>query len=126
MTLGVIVSLFGLGTMLVLLFTLAIYAVPFFVGLTVGMWAFETGAGVIGAVFVPVFVFFVIGRMFAVDLSAPEGQTGIVGVDLAVFAALLIAISAVLSLVTIIAIYRESGILKRLRATPLPAWTSGA
>ncbi|MBY0335663.1 MAG: hypothetical protein K2X11_03570 [Acetobacteraceae bacterium] len=49
MTLGVIVGLFGLGTMIVLLFTLAIYAVPFFVGLTVGMWAFETGAGVIGA-----------------------------------------------------------------------------
>jgi hypothetical protein len=52
MTLGVILSLFGLGTMLVLLFTLAIYAVPFFVGLTVGMWAFETGAGVIGAALV--------------------------------------------------------------------------
>jgi hypothetical protein len=49
MTLGVIGSLFGLGTMLALLFTLAIYAVPFFVGLTVGTWAFETGAGVIGA-----------------------------------------------------------------------------
>jgi hypothetical protein len=52
MTLGVIVSLFGLGTALVLLFTLAIYAMPFFVGLTVGMWAFETGAGVIGAALV--------------------------------------------------------------------------
>ena len=36
-----------------------------------------------------------------------------------VFAAMLIAISAVLSLVTIISIYREGGILKRLRATPL-------
>jgi ABC-2 type transport system permease protein len=33
--------------------------------------------------------------------------------------ALLIAISAVLSLITIISIYREGGILKRLRATPL-------
>lgn len=54
MTLGIVVSLFGLGTALVLLFTLAIYAVPFFVGLTVGMWAFETGAGVIGAVLVGV------------------------------------------------------------------------
>ena len=32
---------------------------------------------------------------------------------------MLIAISAVLSLVTIISIYREGGILKRLRATPL-------
>ncbi len=34
-------------------------------------------------------------------------------------ASLLIALSAVLSLVTIISIYREGGILKRLRATPL-------
>ena len=40
-------------------------------------------------------------------------------VDLPVFGALLIALSAVLSLVTIISIYREGGILKRLRATPL-------
>ena len=35
-------------------------------------------------------------------------------------AAVMIALNAVLSLVTIIAIYRESGILKRLRSTPLP------
>ena len=42
-----------------------------------------------------------------------------VSVDLPVLASLLIALSAVLSLVTIIAIYREGGILKRLRATPL-------
>jgi hypothetical protein len=69
MTLGVIVSLFGLGTMLVMLFTLAIYAVPFFVGLTVGMWAFETGAGVIGAVLVGlvagVFALFAAQLLFA-------------------------------------------------------------
>jgi ABC-2 type transport system permease protein len=38
---------------------------------------------------------------------------------LPVLAAVLIAISAVLSLVNIISIYREGGILKRLRATPL-------
>ena len=43
----------------------------------------------------------------------------LVAVDLPVLAAMLIALSAVLSLVTIIAIYREGGILKRLRATPL-------
>ena len=36
-----------------------------------------------------------------------------------ILAVLIIAISAVLSLVTIITIYREGGILKRLRATPL-------
>jgi hypothetical protein len=49
-TLGVIVSLLGLGALLVLIFAFAVYVVPVFVGLTVGMWAFETGAGVIGAV----------------------------------------------------------------------------
>jgi ABC-2 type transport system permease protein len=42
-----------------------------------------------------------------------------VRVDLPVLVSILIAISAVLSLVTIVSIYREGGILKRLRATPL-------
>jgi ABC-2 type transport system permease protein len=37
--------------------------------------------------------------------------------------ALLILINAILSLITIVSIYREGGILKRLRATPLPAGT---
>ena len=72
----------------------------------------------------PVFVFIIIGRTLGQQMTgAQEGKRGLVGVDLAVFAALLISISAVLSLVTIIAIYRESGILKRLRATPLRPWT---
>ncbi len=76
--------------------------------------------GVIGSVFVPVLIFLVIGRTFGGRMTgADEGGRGLVGPDLAVFAALLISISAVLSLVTIIAIYREGGILKRLRATPL-------
>jgi len=76
--------------------------------------------GLIGAVLVPVLVFMLIGRTFGGEMAGTaEGQRGLVGPDLAVFAALLISISAVLSLVTIIAIYREGGILKRLRATPL-------
>ncbi|HEY6384431.1 MAG TPA: hypothetical protein VIX91_01975 [Candidatus Acidoferrum sp.] len=45
--------------------------------------------------------------------------TGFIRVGLPVLASILIALSAVLSLVTIISIYREGGILKRLRATPL-------
>jgi ABC-2 type transport system permease protein len=45
--------------------------------------------------------------------------TGFVRVGLPVLASVLIALSGVLSLVTIISIYREGGILKRLRATPL-------
>jgi ABC-2 type transport system permease protein len=44
--------------------------------------------------------------------------SGFIRVGLPVLASLLIAISSVLSLVTIISIYREGGILKRLRATP--------
>lgn len=76
--------------------------------------------GVFGSVFVPVFLFTILSRMFGNRLTQmPAGTRGIIGPDLAVFAALLISISSVLSLVTIIAIYRESGILKRLRATPL-------
>ena len=39
--------------------------------------------------------------------------------DLPIAVSIFLAISAVLSLVAIIAIYREGGILKRLRATPL-------
>ena len=45
----------------------------------------------------------------------------VVTVDLPILVAILMALSAVLSLVTIISIYREGGILKRLRATPLQA-----
>ena len=41
------------------------------------------------------------------------------GLVIAVLGAVLVLISSVLSLVTIISIYREGGILKRLRATPL-------
>jgi ABC-2 type transport system permease protein len=51
--------------------------------------------------------------------SAALAANSFIGVRLPVFASILIAFSAVLSLVTIISIYREGGILKRLRATPL-------
>jgi ABC-2 type transport system permease protein len=43
----------------------------------------------------------------------------VVSLDLPILVSVLIAASAVLSLVAIMAIYREGGILKRLRATPL-------
>ncbi len=78
--------------------------------------------GLIGTVGVPVLIFIVLGRMFAPrakQANAPD----LISVDLPILAAILIALSAVLSLVTIIAIYREGGILKRLRATPLRSIT---
>jgi len=75
--------------------------------------------GALGTILIPVVVFVILGRL-AGRRAAPAGAASseLVRV-LPVLASVLIAISAVLSLVTIIAIYRESGILKRLRATPL-------
>jgi ABC-2 type transport system permease protein len=73
--------------------------------------------GFFGSVGVPVIVFVALGRLFRGG-PAPDDRS-LVDVNLPVFASLLIALNAVLSLVTVIAIYREGGILKRLRATPL-------
>jgi len=76
--------------------------------------------GVIGTVGIPVLLFVILGRVLGsrVGRISPDVPR-FVSVDLPIFASLLIAVNAVLSLVTIIAIYREAGILKRLRATPL-------
>jgi ABC-2 type transport system permease protein len=76
--------------------------------------------GAVGTIAMPVLVFVAMGRIAGGRLapSSPAAK-GLIDVGLPVFAAVLIAMSAVMSLVTIIAIYREAGILKRLRATPL-------
>ena len=75
--------------------------------------------GAITTVGIPVLVFIVLGRVVGRRPLPASATSTLVRVDLPVFVTLLIAINAVLSLVTIIAIYREGGILKRLRATPL-------
>ena len=75
--------------------------------------------GAIGTVVIPVLVFVGTGRALGRRIPDSAAAGGFVRVGLPVLASLLIAISAVLSLVTIISIYREGGILKRLRATPL-------
>jgi ABC-2 type transport system permease protein len=76
--------------------------------------------GAIGSVLIPVVVFAVVGRVLGQPGSLRTASaSSFVRVGLPVLVALSIAISAVLSLVTIISIYREGGILKRLRATPL-------
>ena len=76
--------------------------------------------GLFGTVGVPVLVFSLLGRIMgpAVRQPSPRIPSFLTG-DLPIFASLLMAVSAVLSLVTIISIYREGGILKRLRTTPL-------
>ncbi len=76
--------------------------------------------GVIGTVLVPALAFVVVGRIVGPPMRrGVQTLPPIVSVDLPILTAMLIAISAVLSLVAVMAIYREGGILKRLRATPL-------
>lgn len=76
--------------------------------------------GAFGTIGVPVLIFVGLGHVKNLRFStSPLAASGLAGADLPVLVALLISISAVLSLVTIISIYREGGILKRLRATPL-------
>ena len=76
--------------------------------------------GAVGTILIPVAVFVGLGRVAGRTLAAQTPSDAVwMRVILPVFAALLIALSAVISLVTIISIYREGGILKRLRATPL-------
>jgi ABC-2 type transport system permease protein len=76
--------------------------------------------GFIGTVGVPVLLFLVLGRLFSRPAVAPTPYAReLMNTGVPVFASVLIALSAVLSLVTIMATYREGGILKRLRATPL-------
>ena len=76
--------------------------------------------GLIGSVAIPVGIFVVLGRTVGPRLGdMTSGVASQLRVGLPVFAAIFIAINTVLSLIAIIAIYREGGILKRLRATPL-------
>ncbi len=51
---GLAFSVFGIGFFCWLLFTLAVYALPFFAGVNVFLAAFHSGAGVIGAIVVGV------------------------------------------------------------------------
>jgi len=75
--------------------------------------------GLVGALIVPAVLVVGLGRAFGGAARAAPRLGDFVAVDLPVLAALMIALNTVLSLVTIISIYREGGILKRLRATPL-------
>ncbi|HEX7596472.1 MAG TPA: ABC transporter permease [Gemmatimonadaceae bacterium] len=82
--------------------------------------------GFVGTLVMPVVVFIILGR--ALGASKPVATPTIdLPFNPAILAAILIALSAVQSLVAIISIYREGGILKRLRSTPLsPVTIMGA
>jgi ABC-2 type transport system permease protein len=82
--------------------------------------------GFVGTLIMPLVVFIALGRAFSIGKPAAAPTVGM-PFNAAILAAILIAISAVQSLTAIISIYREGGILKRLRSTPLsPVTIMGA
>ena len=52
LVIGLVLSMFGIGVFCWLIFTLAVYALPFVVGLSAGIVVFHSGAGVLGALIV--------------------------------------------------------------------------
>jgi ABC-2 type transport system permease protein len=76
--------------------------------------------GLIGSVGVPVAIFLLFGRLLGgPGRPVPRDVPRAITADLPILTSILIIASTVLSLVAIIAIYREGGILRRLKATPL-------
>ncbi|MET4036679.1 MULTISPECIES: hypothetical protein [unclassified Bradyrhizobium] len=54
LVIGVLLNIVGLGIFCWTLFALAIHALPFFVGMTVGIYSYQAGAGPFGAIVVGV------------------------------------------------------------------------
>jgi ABC-2 type transport system permease protein len=75
--------------------------------------------GVIGTLVIPVLLFVVVSRVLHLTSRGIGAPVPRLPFNIAIASALLITLGAVQSLVAIMAIYREGGILKRLRATPL-------
>lgn len=85
---------------------------------------FREPMGAFGTVVAPVLVLIMFGRIGTYVIPRSQAAaTSFFKIDVPVFVAILIAINAVVSLVAIMAIYRESGILKRLSTTPLHSQT---
>ena len=75
--------------------------------------------GFVGTVLVPVLMFLLLGRSIGASAAHSPRGVQLLAQDLPIFVSVFIAVNAALSLVAVISIYREGGILKRLRATPL-------
>jgi hypothetical protein len=74
MAVGIILGVFGLGFFCWLLFTLAVYALPFLAGLTAGLAVFHSGSGVIGALAVGLIVgvtILVLGQIVFASVRTP-------------------------------------------------------
>ena len=83
--LGISLSIAAIGFFCWLLFTLAVFALPLFAGVTAGGWAYQTGAGWLGAI--------LIGTV-AAGLALGAGQL-LLGLVRPLWARLLIALAFV-------------------------------
>ena len=75
--------------------------------------------GLFGSLAIPIILFVGLARFFGPTAPRPPRADALGSGFLPVLTTLLIVLNTVSSLIAIIAIYREGGILKRLRATPL-------
>ena len=75
--------------------------------------------GFVAAIGIPLAMFLVLGRSVSPAADHSARTTQFLAQDLPLFVSIFISINAALSLIAVISIYREGGILKRLRATPL-------
>jgi hypothetical protein len=83
--LGIVLSFAAIGVLCWLLFTLAVFALPFFAGVTVGTWAYQSGAGWLGTILV---------GMVGAGLTLGMGQI-LLGIVRPLWARLLIALAFV-------------------------------
>ena len=75
--LGILFSIVGLGFVCWLLFSLAVYAFPFAIGLTAGLAVYNSGAGVAGGFIVGALVgglTLVLGQLAFASVRAPLGR----------------------------------------------------
>lgn len=107
--LGILVSIAAIGTMCWLLFNLAVFALPFFIGLNAGTWAYGTGAGWLGGIAV---------GLLAAGLTLAVGQ-GLLLLIRPIWARLLIALAFVAP-AGIAGFYATLGIVKHMM--PSETW----
>ena len=107
--LGTILSIAAIGFFCWLLFTLAVFALPLFAGVTAGGWAYQTGAGWLGAI--------LIGTV-AAGLALGAGQL-LLGLVRPLWARLLIALAFVAP-AAIAGYHATHGIVKH--TMPSEAW----
>ena len=107
--LGILVSIAAIGTMCWLLFNLAVFALPFFIGLNAGIWAYGTGADWLGGILI---------GLIAAGLTLAVGQ-GLLMLVRPIWARLLIALTFVAP-AGVAGFYATLGIVKHMM--PSETW----